>query len=100
MRLVETITLEFFYIIILNCVPSLVCAERHHGTWKLNLDTFASLQTLIQRFVDANELLELQCLYAIQRYIKKIEFPPGRCMKIFTFIIAREISTLIFCVTF
>lgn len=56
--------------------------ERHHGTWKLNLDTFASLQTLIQRFVDANELLELQCLYAIQRYIKKIEFPPGTLVPI------------------
>lgn len=62
-------------------------AERHHGTWKLNLDTFASLQTLIQRFVDANELLELQCLYAIQRYIKKIEFPPGMYMKIRAYII-------------
>ncbi|KAL6431458.1 hypothetical protein ACFW04_007220 [Cataglyphis niger] len=56
--------------------------ERHHGTWKLNLDTFASLQTLIQRYVDANELLELQCLYAIQRYIKKIEFPPGTLVPI------------------
>ncbi|KAL6260894.1 hypothetical protein P5V15_008422 [Pogonomyrmex californicus] len=56
--------------------------ERHHGTWKLNLETFASLQTLIQRFVDANELLELQCLYAIQRYIKKIEFPPGTLVPI------------------
>ncbi|XP_018394240.1 PREDICTED: eukaryotic translation initiation factor 4 gamma 3 isoform X2 [Cyphomyrmex costatus] len=51
--------------------------ERHHGTWKLNVETFANLQTLIQRYVDANELLELQCLYAIQRYIKNIEFPPG-----------------------
>jgi len=49
--------------------------ERHHYTWKLNLNTFISLQTLIQRFVNANVLLELQCLYAIQKYIKKIEFP-------------------------
>ncbi|XP_039302709.1 eukaryotic translation initiation factor 4 gamma 3 [Solenopsis invicta] len=56
--------------------------ERQHGTWKLNLDTFASLQTLIQRFVDANELLELQCLYAIQIYINKIEFPPGTLVPI------------------
>ncbi|XP_071572693.1 eukaryotic translation initiation factor 4 gamma isoform X3 [Temnothorax nylanderi] len=56
--------------------------ERHHGTWKLNLDTFASLQTLIQRYADANDLLELQCLYAIQRYIKKIEFPPGTLVPI------------------
>ncbi|XP_018310544.1 eukaryotic translation initiation factor 4 gamma isoform X4 [Mycetomoellerius zeteki] len=56
--------------------------ERHHGIWKLNQESFASLQTLIQRFVDANELLELQCLYAIQRYIKLIEFPPGTLVSI------------------
>ncbi|XP_012530181.1 eukaryotic translation initiation factor 4 gamma 3 isoform X2 [Monomorium pharaonis] len=56
--------------------------ERHYGTWKLNLETFASLQTLIQRFVDADELLELQCLYAIQIYINKIEFPPGTLVAI------------------
>jgi len=49
--------------------------ERHHYTWKLNLNTFTSLQMLIRRFVNANKLLELQCLYAIQKYIKKIEFP-------------------------
>ncbi|KAL0133320.1 hypothetical protein PUN28_000815 [Cardiocondyla obscurior] len=56
--------------------------ERHHGTWKLNLDTFGTLETLIQRYVDANDLLELQCLYAIQRYIKMIEFPPGTLVPI------------------
>ncbi|XP_018344628.1 PREDICTED: eukaryotic translation initiation factor 4 gamma 3 isoform X1 [Trachymyrmex septentrionalis] len=51
--------------------------ERPHGAWKLNIESFISLQTLIQRFVDANELLELQCLYAIQKYMKLLEFPPG-----------------------
>ncbi|XP_018054820.1 PREDICTED: eukaryotic translation initiation factor 4 gamma 3 isoform X6 [Atta colombica] len=56
--------------------------ERHHGTWKLNLESFTTLQTLIQRFVDANEVLELQCLYAIQRFIKLIEFPPGALVSI------------------
>ncbi|XP_012235318.2 eukaryotic translation initiation factor 4 gamma 3 isoform X2 [Linepithema humile] len=56
--------------------------EKNHDTWKLNLETFASLQMLIQRFVDANELLELQCLYAIQHYINKIEFPPGTLVPI------------------
>ncbi|XP_011251008.1 eukaryotic translation initiation factor 4 gamma 3 isoform X6 [Camponotus floridanus] len=56
--------------------------ERHYGTWKLNVDSFTSLQTLIQRYADANEKLELQCLYAIQRYINKIEFPPGTLVPI------------------
>lgn len=53
-------------------------AEKVHNTWKLNLDTLANLETLIHRYVDANELLELQCLYAIQNYMTKIEFPPGK----------------------
>jgi len=90
---VETITLKFFMLIFYKICFSL-CAERHHGTWKLNLDTFASLQTLIQRYADANDVLELQCLYAIQRYIKKIEFPPGKCVEIFAFIIVHNIDDI------
>ncbi|KAK2588140.1 hypothetical protein KPH14_004191 [Odynerus spinipes] len=46
-------------------------------TWKLNENTFSNLQLLIHRFVDTDEVLELQCLYAIQAYMTKIEFPCG-----------------------
>jgi len=56
---------------------SLHFVEQHHDTWKLNLDIFGNLQMLLQRFIDANELLELHCLYAIQSYLKKLEFPSG-----------------------
>ncbi|XP_011331702.1 eukaryotic translation initiation factor 4 gamma 3 isoform X2 [Ooceraea biroi] len=51
--------------------------EQHHDTWKLNVEAFGNLQTLLQRFIDASEVLELQCLYAIQLYMNKIEFPSG-----------------------
>ncbi|KAI4491072.1 hypothetical protein M0802_010489 [Mischocyttarus mexicanus] len=48
-----------------------------NDTWKLNENKFTSLQLLINRFVDTDEVLELQCLYAIQAYMTKIEFPYG-----------------------
>ncbi|XP_019698474.2 eukaryotic translation initiation factor 4 gamma 1 isoform X4 [Harpegnathos saltator] len=51
--------------------------EPIHDTWRLNQDIFISLQTLIQRYVDADEMLELQCLYAIQSYMTKLEYPSG-----------------------
>lgn len=51
--------------------------EPVHDTWRLNHDIFVSLQTLIQRYVDADEMLELQCLYAIQSYMTKLEYPSG-----------------------
>nr|KAF7435190.1 hypothetical protein H0235_003381 [Vespula pensylvanica] len=46
-------------------------------TWKLNEHIFSNLQLLIHRFVDTDEVLELQCLYAIQAHMTKIEFPCG-----------------------
>lgn len=46
-------------------------------TWKLNENTLGNLELLINRFVDTDEVLELQCLYAIQAYMTKIEFPFG-----------------------
>ncbi|XP_032674035.1 eukaryotic translation initiation factor 4 gamma 3-like isoform X4 [Odontomachus brunneus] len=51
--------------------------EPIHDTWRLNQDIFIRLQTLIQRYVDADEMLELQCLYAIQSYMTKLEYPSG-----------------------
>ncbi|XP_015180094.1 PREDICTED: eukaryotic translation initiation factor 4 gamma 1 isoform X3 [Polistes dominula] len=48
-----------------------------NDTWKLNENTFSNLQNLIHRYVDTDEVLELQCLYAIQAYMTKIEFPLG-----------------------
>ncbi|XP_014477093.1 PREDICTED: eukaryotic translation initiation factor 4 gamma 3-like isoform X2 [Dinoponera quadriceps] len=51
--------------------------EPIHDTWRLNQDIFITLQTLIQRYVDADEMLELQCLYAIQSYMTKLEYPSG-----------------------
>lgn len=44
-------------------------------------DIFQSLQRLIQRFVDANEKLELQCLFAAQAFANKLEFPSGKFLK-------------------
>ncbi|XP_043492134.1 eukaryotic translation initiation factor 4 gamma 3-like isoform X5 [Polistes fuscatus] len=49
----------------------------NENIWKLNENTFSNLELLIHRYVDTDEVLELQCLYAIQAYMTKIEFPLG-----------------------
>ncbi|XP_024939403.1 eukaryotic translation initiation factor 4 gamma 1 isoform X9 [Cephus cinctus] len=49
---------------------------------RINMETFKELETLIQRYVDANDKLELQCLFAIQAYIHKIEHPSGVLLQI------------------
>ncbi|XP_054004810.1 eukaryotic translation initiation factor 4 gamma 3-like isoform X2 [Hylaeus anthracinus] len=56
------------------------------GNNKLHLKTeiLTNLQQLIRRFVDANESLELQCLYAIQLHLHKIQYPPGILFEIMT----------------
>ncbi|KAG7197148.1 hypothetical protein KM043_007233 [Ampulex compressa] len=51
--------------------------ETVNDRWNLNPDTLTGLQQLIRRFVDANALLELQCLYAIQTHMTKLQYPYG-----------------------
>ncbi|XP_066598673.1 eukaryotic translation initiation factor 4 gamma 3-like isoform X2 [Prorops nasuta] len=46
-------------------------------TYKINSGTFSNLVVLIHRFVDANELLELHCLYTVQAYMNKLQHPSG-----------------------
>ncbi|XP_011306512.1 eukaryotic translation initiation factor 4 gamma 3 isoform X2 [Fopius arisanus] len=47
------------------------------ASWKLNSETFKSLLPLITRFVDTEPHLELQCLFAVQAYVHKLEHPQG-----------------------
>jgi hypothetical protein len=47
-------------------------------TWKLNEDHFQQNQKLVLKYVDNKEALELQCLYAVQSLIHKLEHPQGK----------------------
>ncbi|XP_063978604.1 eukaryotic translation initiation factor 4 gamma 1-like isoform X2 [Diachasmimorpha longicaudata] len=47
------------------------------SSWKLNSEVFKSLLPLITRYVDTEPQLELQCLFAIQVYVHKLEHPQG-----------------------
>lgn len=46
------------------------------------VDKFTELETLIQRFVDTDATLELQCVYAIQAYMYKLKYPQGKYPKL------------------
>ncbi|XP_043800130.1 eukaryotic translation initiation factor 4 gamma 3-like isoform X4 [Apis laboriosa] len=52
--------------------------------WCLKTDVFINLQQLIRRFVDTNESLELQCLYAIQLHLHNLQYPHGILFNIMT----------------
>ncbi|XP_053593767.1 uncharacterized protein LOC103573883 isoform X2 [Microplitis demolitor] len=54
-----------------------ISIEPHGQYWKLNEETFSKLLPYIRRYVDADPLLELHCLYAIQLYIDELEHPQG-----------------------
>ncbi|CAL7944670.1 unnamed protein product [Xylocopa violacea] len=58
--------------------------EPLNGRWCLNTEVFTNLHPLIRRFVDANESLELQCLYAIQFHLYKLQYPSGTLFNIMT----------------
>nr|XP_031840128.1 eukaryotic translation initiation factor 4 gamma 3-like [Nomia melanderi] len=58
--------------------------EPVNSRWYLKTDRFTNLQQLIRRFVDANESLELQCLYAIQLHLHKLQYPHGILFDIMT----------------
>lgn len=45
---------------------------------KLNGDTLKGHYSLIHRFVDNNPEYELQCLFALQALINKLEHPQGK----------------------
>lgn len=55
----------------------LLLLEPVNSRWCLNSEAFINLQQLIRRFVDANESLELQCLYAIQLHLHNLQYPHG-----------------------
>ncbi|XP_076646708.1 eukaryotic translation initiation factor 4 gamma isoform X1 [Halictus rubicundus] len=58
--------------------------EPVNNKWYLKTELFINLQQLIRRFVDANESLELQCLYAIQFHLHKLQYPSGILFNIMT----------------
>ncbi|XP_024228238.1 eukaryotic translation initiation factor 4 gamma 3 isoform X2 [Bombus impatiens] len=58
--------------------------EPVNSRWCLNSEAFINLQQLIRRFVDANESLELQCLYAIQLHLHNLQYPHGTLFNIMT----------------
>ncbi|XP_076376961.1 eukaryotic translation initiation factor 4 gamma isoform X2 [Megalopta genalis] len=58
--------------------------EPTNNKWCLKTDLFINLQQLIRRFVDASESLELQCLYAIQIHLHKLQYPSGILFNIMT----------------
>jgi hypothetical protein len=47
-------------------------------SWKLNESHFQQHQKLVLKYVDNKEALELQCLYAVQSLINKLEHPQGK----------------------
>ncbi|XP_069700452.1 eukaryotic translation initiation factor 4 gamma 3-like isoform X2 [Periplaneta americana] len=57
--------------------------ESQKSTWKLNESHFQQHQKLVLKYVDNNEALELQCLYAVQSLINKLEHPQGLLCQIF-----------------
>ncbi|KAK9303146.1 hypothetical protein QLX08_005097 [Tetragonisca angustula] len=58
--------------------------EPVNNRWNLKNKVFVHLQQLIRRFVDTNESLELQCLYAIQLHLHKLQYPHGVLFYIMT----------------
>ncbi|XP_051166301.1 eukaryotic translation initiation factor 4 gamma 3-like isoform X2 [Leptopilina boulardi] len=60
-----------------------VSTVRNNQRHDFKPEIFQGLQLLIQRFVDANEKLELQCLFAVQSFANKLEFPSGLLLNIF-----------------
>uniref|UniRef100_A0ABD2X3F2 MI domain-containing protein n=1 Tax=Trichogramma kaykai TaxID=54128 RepID=A0ABD2X3F2_9HYME len=54
--------------------------------WNLKIETFDILQKLIHRYVDADESLELQCLFAVQSFVHKLQHPSGLMNKLFTYL--------------
>ncbi|CAK9810287.1 Eukaryotic translation initiation factor 4 gamma 3 [Anthophora quadrimaculata] len=58
--------------------------EPANNRWILKNRHFINLQQLIRRFVDANESLELQCLYAIQLHMHNLQYPHGVLFSIMT----------------
>jgi hypothetical protein len=54
-----------------------VCAGQKTSL-KLNQSRFQQHGKLVLRYVDNKEALELQCLYAIQSLINKLEHPQGK----------------------
>jgi hypothetical protein len=45
---------------------------------KLNEGRFQQHEKLMLRYIDNKEVLELQCLYAVQALINKLEHPQGK----------------------
>ncbi|XP_011502428.1 PREDICTED: eukaryotic translation initiation factor 4 gamma 3-like [Ceratosolen solmsi marchali] len=58
--------------------------EQCNDKWTFKRENFDKLQKLIQRYVDAEDDLELQCLFAVQEYITKLSHPAGLIVKIMT----------------
>ncbi|XP_076621218.1 eukaryotic translation initiation factor 4 gamma isoform X1 [Colletes latitarsis] len=58
--------------------------ELVNNKWYLRTEILTNLEQFIRRFVDANESLELQCLYAIQLHLYKLQYPHGILFDIMT----------------
>ncbi|XP_014206659.1 eukaryotic translation initiation factor 4 gamma 3 [Copidosoma floridanum] len=71
---------EFVRILMTAILESSV--EQCSNEWIFKTENFYKLQKLIQRYVDADDSLELQCLFAIQAYIDKLQHPSGLIVKI------------------
>ncbi|XP_074103148.1 uncharacterized protein LOC141530137 isoform X2 [Cotesia typhae] len=76
-----------------NLVTSIlrVSIEQNGESWKLNEEMFNKLLRYIQHYVDTNFQLELQCLYAIQAYIYKLEHPQGVLARIVSILCSESI---------
>ncbi|XP_044597815.1 eukaryotic translation initiation factor 4 gamma 3-like isoform X3 [Cotesia glomerata] len=55
----------------------IVSVENSANGYKLNTAVLKSWLPIIRRYVDTEPQLELQCLYAIQSHLHKIDFPRG-----------------------
>lgn len=51
--------------------------EQCSDKWIFKAENFNKMHKLIQRYVDADDFLELQCLFAVQAYILKLNHPAG-----------------------
>lgn len=54
------------------------CIELNVGAYKLNETLLENLTSVLQRYIQNREILEVQCLYEIQKLIVYLEFPQGK----------------------
>ncbi|XP_063235143.1 eukaryotic translation initiation factor 4 gamma 1-like isoform X2 [Bacillus rossius redtenbacheri] len=56
---------------------------KHGNSWKLQEDSLMKNHSLLTKYIDNKEPLELQCLFALQALVHELEHPQGLLCQIF-----------------